>query len=113
MLKIEGILKKFAQQYQVEKGFLSQKSQVHRQGAIDLCMHVLPRQLSVKRHKKLVYIVRGNRVIVIVLEMIGVCVYIRNTNCNSKDIFVEVGIKNLSLLRVCMRAKKQGTHDSC
>ncbi len=59
---------------------------------------VLPRQLSVKRQKKLVYIFKGNRIIVIVLEMTGVCVYISNTNCNSKDIYVEVGIKNLSLL---------------
>jgi hypothetical protein len=65
-------------------------------------MYVLPRQLSVKRPKKLVYIFKGNRIIVIVLEMTGVCVYISNTNFNSKDIFVEVGIKNLSLLRVLL-----------
>jgi hypothetical protein len=72
--------------------------------AIDLCMYVLPRQLSVKRHKKLVYSFKGKRIIVIVLEMTGERVYMSNTNCNSKDIFVEVRIKKLHdslLLYIC------------
>ncbi len=71
-------------------------------------MYVLPRQLSVKRHKKLVYNFKGKRIIVIVLEMTGERVYMSNTNCNSKDIFVKVRIKQLSLLRVCMLAKEAG-----
>ena len=71
-------------------------------------MNMLPRQLSIKRQKKLVYIFKGNRLIVIVLEMTGVRVYMSNTNCNRNDIQVEVRIKNLSLLRVCMIAKEAG-----
>ena len=67
---------------------------------------MLPRQLWPKCPKKKAYIYKGNRIIVIVFEMTRVCVYISNTNCNSKDIMVEVKIKNLSLLKVCMRAKE-------
>jgi hypothetical protein len=49
---VGGILKKFAQENEVEQGFLSQKAKFIAKGAIDLCMYMHPRQLSIKRQKK-------------------------------------------------------------
>ncbi len=74
-------------------------------------MYMLARQLFVKCPKKEVYIFKGNRHIIIVLELTGLCVYMSNTNCNRNAILVEVRNKRLSLQRVCMRIKEAGRHD--
>ncbi len=69
-----------------KKDFWAKKAKFIAKGAIDLCMYMHPRQLSIKHQKKLVYNFKGKRIILIVLEMTGERVYMSNTNCNSKDI---------------------------
>ncbi len=68
-LPLGGILKKIAQQNEIEKGFLSQKSQFHRQRGNRL-VYVYASQATFHQTSKKVG--KGKQVILIVLEMTGV-----------------------------------------